>query len=88
LLQYCARGDNERFGVIEFAIAAKVSQSFKGSAHWFEKILKTCLNKGVQFVLLADIAKYLQQDKSALPVCKVIQGEIDGRSGALALQRL
>jgi hypothetical protein len=32
LLQYCARGDNEGFGVIEFAIAAKVSQSFKVSA--------------------------------------------------------
>ena len=31
LLRYCAQGDNERFGVIEFAIAAKVSQSFKGS---------------------------------------------------------
>lgn len=31
LLQYCAQGDNERFGVIEFAIAAKVSQAFKAA---------------------------------------------------------
>jgi undecaprenyl phosphate-alpha-L-ara4FN deformylase len=53
---------------------------------WFEDFLKACLNKGVTFVLLADIAKDLRQDKAALPVCEVIQGEIDGRSGTLALQ--
>jgi hypothetical protein len=39
LLKYCAQGDNERFGIIEFAIAAKVSQSFKESVkevkEWF-----------------------------------------------------
>src|SRR6202453_2103028 len=29
LLRYCAEGQNERFGVIEFAIAARVSGSFK-----------------------------------------------------------
>jgi hypothetical protein len=29
LLSYCAEGKNERFGIIEFAVAAKVSQSFK-----------------------------------------------------------
>lgn len=29
LLQYCAEGINDRFGVIEFAIAAKVSSQFK-----------------------------------------------------------
>src|SRR3972149_1064117 len=29
LLRYCAEGRNERFGVIEFAIAARVTQSFK-----------------------------------------------------------
>lgn len=29
LLEYCAKGQDERFGVIEFAIASKVSESFK-----------------------------------------------------------
>jgi hypothetical protein len=29
LVRYCAQGDNERFGVIEFAIATKISQAFK-----------------------------------------------------------
>jgi hypothetical protein len=31
ILEYCAEGQNERFGVIEFAIAARVSESFKQS---------------------------------------------------------
>lgn len=32
LLRYCAEGKNERFGVIEFAVAAKVSAGFKAAA--------------------------------------------------------
>jgi hypothetical protein len=32
LLMYCAEGQNKRFGVIEFAIAAKVTQAFKNAA--------------------------------------------------------
>jgi hypothetical protein len=32
LLKYCASGENKRFGVIEFAIAAKVTQAFKSAA--------------------------------------------------------
>jgi hypothetical protein len=31
LLRYCAEGKNERFGVIEFAIGAKVTDLFKGA---------------------------------------------------------
>lgn len=31
LLEYCAEGKNERFGVIEFAIAARVSSAFKAA---------------------------------------------------------
>ena len=31
LIQYCARGENERFGVIEFAIGSNVTQSFKNA---------------------------------------------------------
>jgi hypothetical protein len=46
LLRYCAEGNNERFGVIEFAIGANVSQSFRHAVaeveedHWFP-ILRT-----------------------------------------------
>lgn len=31
LIRYCAKGDNERFRVIEFAISIKVSQTFKSA---------------------------------------------------------
>jgi peptidoglycan/xylan/chitin deacetylase (PgdA/CDA1 family) len=55
---------------------------------WFEKFLKACLDKDVQFVLLADVAKDLHKTKADLPICEIIQGEIDGRSGTLALQEL
>lgn len=54
--------------------------------NWFEGILKACKQKGVQFVLLADIAQNLLKDRQIIPVCELIQAEIDGRSGMLAVQ--
>lgn len=53
---------------------------------WFEGLLTSCKAKGVQFVLLDEIAKQLLKDRASIPVCELIQGEIDGRSGTLALQ--
>lgn len=53
---------------------------------WFEGVLKACKEKGVQFVLLADIARSLLKNRESIPVCEVIQAEIDGRSGTLAVQ--
>ncbi len=53
---------------------------------WFESILKTCQEKGTQFVLLADVAQSLLKDRKSIPVCNLIQGEVDGRSGTLAVQ--
>lgn len=53
---------------------------------WFEGVIKACKAKGVQFVLLANVARRLLKDRTNIPVCDLIQGEIDGRSGTLALQ--
>jgi undecaprenyl phosphate-alpha-L-ara4FN deformylase len=53
---------------------------------WFEGILKACRDKGVEFVLLSDVAQALLKDRSKIPTCEVIQKEIDGRSGTLAVQ--
>lgn len=53
---------------------------------WFESLMKACKAKGVQFVLLGDIARDLLKNKDAIPVFDLIQGEVDGRSGTLALQ--
>jgi undecaprenyl phosphate-alpha-L-ara4FN deformylase len=53
---------------------------------WFEALMKACKAKGVQFVLLGDIARDLLKNKETIPVCELVQGEIDGRSGTVALQ--
>jgi len=53
---------------------------------WFEDILKACKDKGVEFVLLADVAQALLKDRNKISTCEVIQKEIDGRSGTLAMQ--
>lgn len=53
---------------------------------WFEAFLKACKDKGVEFVLLRDVAQKLLKNRAKIPVCELIQGEVDGRSGTLALQ--
>ncbi|MBM3468163.1 MAG: 4-deoxy-4-formamido-L-arabinose-phosphoundecaprenol deformylase [Alphaproteobacteria bacterium] len=54
--------------------------------NWFEEFLKTCQAKRVEFVLLSDSAESLLSRGDSIPICKVVQSEIDGRSGTLALQ--
>ncbi|MDF3033645.1 MAG: polysaccharide deacetylase [Alphaproteobacteria bacterium] len=53
---------------------------------WFEGFIKVCKSKGVEFVLLGNVARNLLTDRNSIPVCDLIQDEIDGRSGTLALQ--
>lgn len=54
--------------------------------NWFESFLKACTQKGIQFVRLDTVAKTILKDRNSIPVCEVIQGEVDGRSGTLAVQ--
>lgn len=53
---------------------------------WFEQLLEAAHNRGVQFVSLATVATGLHTEGSRLPVCEVMQGSVDGRSGQLAVQ--
>ena len=53
---------------------------------WFEEILKACKAKKVEFVLLEKIARDLLKNRDKIPVCPLLQGEVDGRSGTLAIQ--
>jgi peptidoglycan/xylan/chitin deacetylase (PgdA/CDA1 family) len=55
---------------------------------WFEGVLKACRERGIQFVLLTDVAHRLLKNKDMIPICEVVQAEIDGRSGTLAVQKL
>lgn len=50
---------------------------------WFRGLLAS-LRMIVRFVTLGDVAATLE--RAALPVCELLQGEIDGRSGTLAVQ--
>jgi peptidoglycan/xylan/chitin deacetylase (PgdA/CDA1 family) len=51
---------------------------------WFEALLEAAAKAGVEFVNLAEEAAKL--DRAALPVADLIQGEVDGRSGTMAVQ--
>lgn len=53
---------------------------------WFEELIKSCKQRNVTFVLLADMAQQLTKNRGEVPVCEFIQGTIDGRSGTLAVQ--
>lgn len=53
--------------------------------NWLENFIKTALEKNYKFLPTIEIAKYYIE-KNNLPACEFIQGEIDGRSGKLALQ--
>ena len=48
---------------------------------WFKEFLDVCTQKDIQFVKMNDIAKTLKD----LPIQEMIQAEIDGRSGTLAV---
>jgi peptidoglycan/xylan/chitin deacetylase (PgdA/CDA1 family) len=54
---------------------------------WFDGLLGTLKAKGVEFVGMADIAKECFQRRECIPVCSLVQGEMRGRSGALAIQK-
>lgn len=53
---------------------------------WFRNFLIQAKKNQVQFVTLETIAHKYLQNPFRIPVCELIQGEVDGRSGTLAMQ--
>jgi undecaprenyl phosphate-alpha-L-ara4FN deformylase len=53
---------------------------------WFSEFVRAAKNKGIEFVTLASIAHDYLQRANAIPICELIMGTIDGRSGTLAVQ--
>ncbi|MHB1947227.1 MAG: polysaccharide deacetylase family protein [Gammaproteobacteria bacterium] len=53
---------------------------------WFKEFLSKAKEQNVKFVTVAEIAKRALSDPNSIPVCELIQGEIDGRSGTMAVQ--
>jgi peptidoglycan/xylan/chitin deacetylase (PgdA/CDA1 family) len=54
----------------------------------FRSLVRACVDRGVQFIRLDDLARELLADRSKLPVCDQVMAEIDGRSGLVATQRI
>lgn len=53
---------------------------------WFTRFLDDAKARGVSFVSLAEEAARLNADPARVPVAALEQGEVDGRSGLLAVQ--
>ena len=52
----------------------------------FRELLAACKSAGVEFVRMDDYARELLAKRAAIPVREQVMGEIDGRSGVVAVQ--
>jgi undecaprenyl phosphate-alpha-L-ara4FN deformylase len=52
---------------------------------WFDEFLKECSQQKIQCVPLRLMAEQLLENKQNIPILPLIQGQIDGRSGTLAM---
>jgi undecaprenyl phosphate-alpha-L-ara4FN deformylase len=55
---------------------------------WFRDFLLKAKAQNIIFIKGEDIAREALSNPSAIPVCELIQGEIDGRSGTMAVQQI
>ncbi len=53
---------------------------------WFKALLLLAQQSGLEFVKLEKVAHAVLAQSEKIPVCDLIQGEVDGRSGTLAVQ--
>lgn len=66
-----------------------IHAELEGMKHltWFREFLQKAKSEPIQFVTVANIALELLHNKTHIPVCDLIQGEVDGRSGTMAVQK-
>jgi undecaprenyl phosphate-alpha-L-ara4FN deformylase len=57
-----------------------------GRRNLFRELLAACQKAGVQFMRMDDLANELLANRSAIPVRDQVMGQIDGRSGRVAMQ--
>jgi peptidoglycan/xylan/chitin deacetylase (PgdA/CDA1 family) len=53
---------------------------------WFKTFLMEAKARHIEFIKVEDIAKDCLANRNTIPICDLIQGTVDGRSGTLALQ--
>ena len=65
-----------------------IHAELEGMAHrgWFERFVDRLRDDGVTFTLLADEAQACLARRGEIPVCDLVAGTVDGRSGTLAVQ--
>ncbi len=54
---------------------------------WFRAFIAAAKAKGVEMMPTATIAAELKLNPTGIPVCDLVDGEVDGRSGTMAVQR-
>lgn len=54
---------------------------------WFKEFLMKVKELNIHFVKMEAIAKEILAENHHIPICDMVQGSIDGRSGTLALQK-
>jgi peptidoglycan/xylan/chitin deacetylase (PgdA/CDA1 family) len=54
---------------------------------FFRTFLEQARKQSVRFTTLRDLANELLENPASIPVCDLITGTVDGRSGSLAIQR-
>jgi peptidoglycan/xylan/chitin deacetylase (PgdA/CDA1 family) len=54
---------------------------------WFREFLLRARSRNIRFCKVEDLACQALATPESIPVCDLVQGEVDGRSGLLALQK-
>lgn len=65
-----------------------IHAELEGMKHldWFISFLRKAQSQDITFVKVEDIANQYLANSATIPICDLIQGEVDGRSGMLAVQ--
>jgi hypothetical protein len=53
----------------------------------FRAFLEAIESSGIQIIMQQDLARDLKKNPSSIPICDLIPGTVDGRSGMLSVQR-
>ena len=57
-----------------------------GRRELFQALLTACQDAGVEFIRMDDLARELLANRAAIPVRDQVLGEVDGRTGLVAMQ--
>lgn len=67
-----------------------VHAEIEGMQHltWFKTFLQQAIARDIKIMTMQEMATQLLNNREQIPVCELIQGEVEGRSGRMAVQKL